>query len=195
MNDKNHTSPGPVHALVGQLREMLAKASPRQWRDIPNPSWNRANHQVRIDDGYSYGCFGEIAHASPENAAIIVAAINALPALLDVAEAAQSVQDGMDMRDEDEAEWAAAGYRVSAMEMHDRRMRLASALRLLPNPEVCGPAQVSPTGEKATVAGSVSTDFVGQTSRFYGHCRDCRHLNTCNLSPLPEGGCVNWEKP
>jgi hypothetical protein len=36
--------------------------------------------------------------------------------------------------------------------------------------------------------------LVGPSS-FYGHCRDCRHLNTCNLSLLPEGGCVNWEKP
>jgi hypothetical protein len=31
--------------------------------------------------------------------------------------------------------------------------------------------------------------------RFYGHCHKCRHYNTCNLSMLPEGGCVNWEKP
>lgn len=63
----------------------------------------------------------------------------ASPALLAIAEAAQSVQDGMDMRDEDEAEWAAAGTRVSAMEMHDRRMRLARALSLLPNVQITGP--------------------------------------------------------
>jgi hypothetical protein len=31
--------------------------------------------------------------------------------------------------------------------------------------------------------------------RFYGHCHKCRHYNTCNLSPLPAKGCVNWEKP
>jgi hypothetical protein len=30
---------------------------------------------------------------------------------------------------------------------------------------------------------------------FYGHCHKCRHYNTCNLSLLPEGGCINWEKP
>lgn len=46
----------------------------------------------------------------------------------------------------------------------------------------------------AVVGGSGSSALLGH-SRFYGHCRDCRHLNTCTLSPLPEGGCVNWEKP
>lgn len=32
-------------------------------------------------------------------------------------------------------------------------------------------------------------------ARFYGHCRDCRRINACNQSALPEGGCCNWEKP
>lgn len=57
-----------------------------------------------------------------------------VPALLAVAEAARAVQDGLDQRDEDEAEWAAAGTRVSATDMHERRMRLARALAALPNP-------------------------------------------------------------
>jgi hypothetical protein len=29
---------------------------------------------------------------------------------------------------------------------------------------------------------------------FYGHCRDCRHLITCNQSYLPERGCANYER-
>ena len=33
-------------------------------------------------------------------------------------------------------------------------------------------------------------------NQFYGHCRECRHFNTCPVSSiLPEEGCENWEKP
>ena len=128
----------PVHHVVGRLRELLgASKSPLPW------AWGRGNHRdathwLRDSVGgvilsLIYGKDGDSAIPDDEDAELIVAAINAMPALLEIAEAAQSVQDGMDMRDEDETELAAAGTRVSAMEMHDRRMRLARALSLLPN--------------------------------------------------------------
>ena len=49
-----------------------------------------------------------------------------------VAAAAREVLDGINQRDEDEDEWCAAGRRVSAVEMHARRLRLARALAALP---------------------------------------------------------------
>lgn len=59
------------------LRELLAKASPRPW----------GRSGDLIDDG---GPEGNVLHQClcEEDAALIVAAINALPALLDVVEAA-----------------------------------------------------------------------------------------------------------
>lgn len=50
----------------------------------------------------------------------------------------------------------------------------------LPNQERTGPAEPGPV-----------TRTVG---RFYGHCRKCRHYNTCNISELPEKGCCNYEE-
>lgn len=39
----------------------------------------------------------------------------------------------------------------------------------LPNPEVCGPAPLSPTAEQATVAGSVSTALMGGLNAEVSH--------------------------
>jgi hypothetical protein len=74
---------------IKALRELLAKATPRPWRDVSNPHWSQGNHQVRAD-GLDYGCFGEVAFASPADAALAVAAINALSGLLDTAETARA---------------------------------------------------------------------------------------------------------
>jgi hypothetical protein len=82
MNNENHTKAAPVHQLVGQLRELLHKADSVPW----------------VNDGKSLR--SALAHASDdivdyvydlENAELIVAAVNALPALLAIAEAAAIV--------------------------------------------------------------------------------------------------------
>jgi hypothetical protein len=154
MNEVNHNpASAPVHRLVGQLRELLRRAGeyPRlepvgsQGKYYTCPlcgegsiedervSEGVVTHGVGLDIsivGIQVFGFGDGVAAM---AALIPLALHHLPALLAIADAAQGVQDGMDMRDEDEAEWAAAGTRVYAMEMHDRKMRLARALSSLPN--------------------------------------------------------------
>jgi hypothetical protein len=154
MNDENHTNAAPVHQLVGQLRELMRRSGeyPRLepvgssgkiytcplcdgQGDIEDEhiSEGVVTHDRGVDFsivGIQTFGFGD-GYLAMEK--LIPLTINALPALLAIAEAAQSMQDGQDMRDEDEAECAAAGQRVSAMEMHARRMRLARALSSLPN--------------------------------------------------------------
>ncbi len=152
---ESNLSPAPVHQVVGQLRDLLDagtrgpwEAYARTWRfsGKPQDEWHIRTSWIHGQLRDKAGVLARSLHASDdeddrhgvwlsnEDAVLIVAAVNAMPALLDIAEAAQSVQDGQDMRDDDETEWAAAGTRVSAMEMHDRRMRLARALSSLPNP-------------------------------------------------------------
>jgi hypothetical protein len=122
-------SPAPIQQLVGQLRELTSKAtsSGNGWKAEPcgNNEW-----RIKAPHPFANACCPDL--SCENNIRAIVAVFNALPTLLAIAEAAQAVQDGQDMRDEDETEWAAAGTRVSAMEMHYRRMRLARALSLPP---------------------------------------------------------------
>ena len=124
MSKETVAASAPVHQLVGRLRELLAKAAPGPWIAEGSSFRSTTSHPTDEIVDYVY----DLADAQ-----FIVAAINALPALLAIAEAAADVQDGVDKRDEDECEFAAAGTRGSAMEMHDRRMRLARALASLPN--------------------------------------------------------------
>lgn len=56
--------------------------------------------------------------------------LKALPELLEIAEAARAVITGMEIRKEDEAEFAAAGWRVSADEMQKRMDRLNVAVSI-----------------------------------------------------------------
>lgn len=71
------------------LRELMERATPGEWRDLPCPEWARGQHMIRRDDK-PWGCFGELAQAGPEDASLIVAMRNALPALLAVVEAGSS---------------------------------------------------------------------------------------------------------
>jgi sugar phosphate isomerase/epimerase len=53
-----------------------------------------------------------------------------LPELLEIAEAASAVISGMEIREEDEAEFYDAGWRVSADEMQKRMDRLNVAVSI-----------------------------------------------------------------
>lgn len=74
-----------MSARLSELRALLAKATPRPWE--PNTEI-RGWAQVLSASGR---ICGEVYHAS--DAALIAAAVNALPALLDVAEAAKFLAD------------------------------------------------------------------------------------------------------
>ncbi len=120
--------------LIEHIRSLQSKVPPGQWGTQNNKYGTGV--LIRQPDDFVNVCWWDCENTyehTEDCRDLIVAAINALPALLAIAEAANAVQDGMDKRDEDEAEWAAAGTRVSAMEMHDRRVRLARALALLTN--------------------------------------------------------------
>jgi hypothetical protein len=79
-------------SLVSRLRELLAEGVPLPWE---------APAHREDEDGYSAAIYGNVPEDEqgvadvirPQDAALIVAAVNALPKLLDVVEAARKVQD------------------------------------------------------------------------------------------------------
>jgi hypothetical protein len=77
---------------VSRLRELLAKGTRGPWRiglEGDNTGWPESSVWSAEDD-----CVGECyRNASEADAALIVAAVNALPKLLDVVEAARKVED------------------------------------------------------------------------------------------------------
>lgn len=79
---------------IKALRELLAKATPGPWFDQSNEDYPGANHKIRpIDNISEWPAFGEIASAGPHNAALIVAAVNNAPALLDRIEALEALNE------------------------------------------------------------------------------------------------------
>ena len=72
--------------MLADLRKLLAEATPGSWQSME--AWERLEGENRLI-------------LSPENVALIVAAVNALPALLDVVEAAREVVDTKWVHDDD----------------------------------------------------------------------------------------------
>ena len=73
--------------MIAKLRELLAAATPGPWRkDGYKDIWSGTDRETRQFLG-AMACACETCET---NAALIVAAVNALPALLAVAEAAQN---------------------------------------------------------------------------------------------------------
>ena len=83
-----------AHATVEEWRVLLAKATPGPW--CARPLAGGFNHAVtRRDDSYSHPDMeAPVASVGGDgsNAALIVAAINALPALLDRLERAEKIE-------------------------------------------------------------------------------------------------------
>ncbi len=82
----NNTLPAPVHQLVGQLRELMAKATSagKGWKAeyCGHDEWRiKAPHPIASACCPDLGC--------ANNVKAIVAVFNALPALLAIAEAAE----------------------------------------------------------------------------------------------------------
>lgn len=69
--------------MIARLRELLAAATPGPWVRTASGITQAAD-----DGGPDYG---EIADPAPDDAVLIVAAVNAIPALLDRLEAAEVV--------------------------------------------------------------------------------------------------------
>ena len=74
---------------IQHLRELLANATGGPWND----EYPEEVLAPRLDREGDEGPWKTVAECSTEDAALIVAAINALPALLDVAEAARYTSD------------------------------------------------------------------------------------------------------
>ena len=115
-NDKqNQPQTGsPVQRLVGQLRELLAKATPGPW-EVP-----KLDNEIRTKDhGALLHCDGDTAEFFIEaDAKLVVAAINNLSSLLKIVEVAD--------------QWNRATTFEDSM---GHLSRLRRALRLLPNDE------------------------------------------------------------
>jgi cell division protein ZapA (FtsZ GTPase activity inhibitor) len=87
-----------------RLRELLAKATPGHWSTVaavPGAkglwyiSGNHAANNAEVDIGEVQGG----AQSAPYNAALIVAAVNALPALIECAEALKEIAKHFDNQD------------------------------------------------------------------------------------------------
>jgi hypothetical protein len=92
MNDETHMTAAPVHRLVGQLRELLDKAPAGEW----GPQHNNygTGVQIRQPDGVVNVFWWHCEHIDDRTEDcrdLVVAAINALPALLAIAESAAVV--------------------------------------------------------------------------------------------------------
>jgi hypothetical protein len=117
MNTEQPSSPGPVHAIVGQLRGLLAKVPQGAW----GPQHNNYGVGVLIRqlDHFVNVCWWDCENTDEHTEdcrGLIVAAVNALPALLAIAEAADQWDRATD---------------YESKEAH--LSRLHRTLRLLPN--------------------------------------------------------------
>ena len=87
--------PAPVHRLVGQLRDLLDKATSGPWRKS-HMEWDESGYVIiaggrdRIKVNWNGGTWRKQCEADAE---LIATAINALPALLAIAEAAELACD------------------------------------------------------------------------------------------------------
>jgi hypothetical protein len=110
-------APDQGRRLVGQLRELLAKVheAPLFYDTcaIASEAWRDKNGMIHYE---AYG--GPLAEGDPRTMRLCVAAVNALPALLEIAEAA---------RDYIESQWDVGGASF------EKRARLCVALSLLPS--------------------------------------------------------------
>ena len=90
MSKENNAASAPVHQLVGQLRELMAKVheAPLLYDTcvIASEAWCDQNGMIHYE---AYG--GPLAEGDPRTLRLCVAAVNALPALLAIAEAAAVV--------------------------------------------------------------------------------------------------------
>jgi hypothetical protein len=116
---KPDSASAPVHHLVGRLRELLRKVpeAPLLYDTcvIASEAWRDKNGMIHYE---AYG--GPLAEGDPKTLRLCVAAVNALPALLAIAEAA--------------AEYDAAGWIALPGGISDpEAARLRMALSLLPN--------------------------------------------------------------
>lgn len=92
MSNKNHMAPGPVHALVGQLRELLDKATPGPWCCADCTGHLECREMGYIGHLELHAPSSPFRRAESEHdARLLVAAVNHLPALLAIADAAAVV--------------------------------------------------------------------------------------------------------
>lgn len=73
---------------IETLRRLHGEATPGPWYATPHPKWTGAPHRIGTRPDVPHEHFGELARMGAKNAALVVAMERALPALLDVAEAA-----------------------------------------------------------------------------------------------------------
>jgi hypothetical protein len=129
-------SPAPIQQLVGRLRELASKATPAPWigdrfdgtvKYFILGGSSRVN-VCRGDNGNSEcGPYGFENSADEE---LVMAMRNALPALLEIAEAANLALDHMDGNDV--PAWLSESY-----------LALGAALRLPPNANITRPGEPS----------------------------------------------------
>lgn len=119
--ESNQSSPGQFKRVVGQLRELAAKAAPTPWVNDGKSLRSLAAHATDDIVDYVYDL---------EDAELIVAAVNALPALLAVADAAGDVIESRYHPQYDMTE------KLDAMEC--ATIDLRTALSLLPNTAIGG---------------------------------------------------------
>lgn len=111
---------------IKHLRELLAKATPGTWHENRGRIVGGPDDQPN-DAEVVAACYG-LSATRNGNAALIVAAVNALPALLDMAEAVKEVRGIRVQRVKDESSWGAADKTYSVTQLMNAEMRMYQAL-------------------------------------------------------------------
>lgn len=81
--------------MIERLRALLAAAGPLPWTGIQKELYGAVEIASKSPGGWAIPYAGRI--VPRENGELVVAAVNALPALLDVAEAARNIMPNADV--------------------------------------------------------------------------------------------------
>lgn len=142
MSTRNEAASAPVHRVVGQLRELMSNCGRLPW--VAEFAHINDSTNIKDADGQMVACDTEGWHGACDkhDGAVIVAAINALPALLAIAEAADRIDNDAWEAHDGSDNWVVEDCHMVA---------LTEALSLLPNTVFGGPTraeQIRPsTGE------------------------------------------------
>jgi hypothetical protein len=77
---------------IARLRELLAEGTPRPWIVEHNNRDEATIGAIEVPEMHGEGCLAELGQHGEDDAALIVAAVNALPKLLDVVNVARFVE-------------------------------------------------------------------------------------------------------
>ena len=90
-------------AEIAEIERLDAARTQGEWFDIPHPQWAGAEHRIGCRQNESWGNFGQLCFAAPNDAAYIAACSVMVPRLLATIKAQQAALDAW--RDWNSLDW------------------------------------------------------------------------------------------